>query len=890
MSVVVLYTTPNTQVKLTIKKGTLATFFQCVVLPQSLIECLGKVGSAINILIEIGEPLSQLHPTAELVFGLIKSVVAVFEKQKLCYEKLSDLFEKMASCLPYFKKMQKLRNFSNVQETIESILIHMEAALKVVLSHNTFSSLKQFFDFVVSSEADKFSDLSVKFDKLLDDYNLALQLDMAILQDQLVEQAAQNQVKEALEKLNYVQVIPGDQCLEKTRVSTLADIDIWAQNSTQPICWLSGPAGTGKSTIAATAALNFEETRKLAAFYTCRRDQKALGNPLQLWKNICYRLAIVYKPFGLKLAKVITDDLHFGSGAETISVLFQKLFKHPLSMLDAEPPHGPLIIVIDALDECGGEMDRVQLLTHLLELTRLCSWIKILITSRNNPEIQKYLQGQAQQIELNPAESGGDVATFIRVRYSQFELSDVEITKLIQAANGLFIWATTAFKYLEQSIDYNYTTQLLLGSQGHGSSRVYETLHNLYYMVLSTGIGSNPANLMIFHQIMPVVLLAAQPSSIYTLSKLTEYQTKVVENMVKKLHAVMIINSDKTVRILHPSFVEYLLNEQNHPEKLYWIDSYAGHSTLVGKCFDILKKELRFNMYDIPSSYALNKEVVGLEDKKHDLELSHIHYAALFWTFHLQACKEIATKQEDALVNLFGGPYTLYWIEVLGLHGRMYEALRSIQNINIGRLMTNETQELLSDLYHLLDLAKEVASVSIPHIYISCLAYMPQSCQLGKKILQHFDNIFKIQGMPDIWIPHHMVVGNHGSCVNAVAYSPSGRHVVSAAIDGTLKIWDANTGQLIGKPLQGHSTDVRCVAYSPDGNYVVSGAADNTVRVWDAKTGQPAVQPLEGHSDYVRSVACSPDASGKIACLYLALAFRLCFKELLTLKVVFRGL
>ncbi|TFK59949.1 hypothetical protein BDN72DRAFT_739937, partial [Pluteus cervinus] len=141
-----------------------------------------------------------------------------------------------------------------------------------------------------------------------------------------------------------------NECLENTRVSTLADIQDWAQKDLkQQVLWLCGPAGTGKSTIAATASLKFEESKTLAAFYTCRRDHKSLSNPLQLWRNICYMLAGVHKPFGVQVAGVIKSDSYLNSGTQTIHALFQKLFKQPLAVLD--PPLKPLVVVIDALDE-----------------------------------------------------------------------------------------------------------------------------------------------------------------------------------------------------------------------------------------------------------------------------------------------------------------------------------------------------------------------------------------------------------------------------------------------------------------------------------------------------------------------------------------------------------
>ncbi|TFK62575.1 hypothetical protein BDN72DRAFT_827356, partial [Pluteus cervinus] len=348
-----MYLIPNTSVKLGIKKGSLSTLLQQAVLPHSLIECLGRAETAIGLLSGIADTLGQLHPTVQLVVGLIKSVASILQEQKLCYEKLSALFQKMGSLLPYFQKIQKLESFANVQPIIQQILDHMQAALTMILNDTKSNSIKQFFDFAIwSQHATKFSDLSSKFDKLFGEFNTALQLDMATLQDKLVQFAHNSQVTRALEKLNYVEIVPGDQCLENTKVSTLADIQDWAHSIVDPVFWLHGPAGTGKSTIAATVASQLERDGRLAAFYTCRRDQKTLGNPLQLLRNICYRLAIVYKPFGQQMARVIENDAHFGSGGDTISSLFQKLFIKPLEMLTTEPSVVPLVIVIDALDEC----------------------------------------------------------------------------------------------------------------------------------------------------------------------------------------------------------------------------------------------------------------------------------------------------------------------------------------------------------------------------------------------------------------------------------------------------------------------------------------------------------------------------------------------------------
>ncbi len=107
---------------------------------------------------------------------------------------------------------------------------------------------------------------------------------------------------------------------------------------------------------------------------------------------------------------------------------------------------------------------------------------------------------------------------------------------------------------------------------------------------------------------------------------------------------------------------------------------------------------------------------------------------------------------------------------------------------------------------------------------------------------------------------------HHEAEVNSVAFSPNSKHIVSGSRDGTVRIWDAATGEPIGKALIGHTKSVNAVAFSPNGKRIVSGSSDylrtnkdNTVRIWDAATGQPIGQPLKGHTDVVKSVAYSPD-------------------------------
>src|SRR5262245_50389184 len=65
--------------------------------------------------------------------------------------------------------------------------------------------------------------------------------------------------------------------------------------------------------------------------------------------------------------------------------------------------------------------------------------------------------------------------------------------------------------------------------------------------------------------------------------------------------------------------------------------------------------------------------------------------------------------------------------------------------------------------------------------------------------------------------------------VLCVAFSPDGKTLASVGRDGTIKLWDVNTGKNIAV-LQGHNGDCWSVSFSPDGKTLASaGGKDKTI-------------------------------------------------------------
>jgi hypothetical protein len=467
-----------------------------------------------------------------------------------------------------------------------------------------------------------------------------------------------------------------EMCLAGTRQKLLADLFAWFDDvdpSRERVLWLNGLAGTGKTTVARTIATRAHKQGRLAAAFFFSRNIAVTRSSSAILPTVAYQLAHYQRLFRTAVCTAVSsdEDVRDRGIATQADVLFSNL-------RGVTVPDTPLLIVLDALDECylengceGG--DAVPLL--LAQFASVPS-IKILITSRVEDTLKHMFDGVANlalhNIEADIIQSNilhylkHALGEHARVRKLPLPFpTDDALHELVARSGKLFIYAATVVKWISDSkADPKLRLQQVLDQDVDEMAFQHKLLDGMYQQIITEAAqtSGNPLpHERALANVLSTVVLLQEPMHATALASLAG-EGQRAGAILPRLSAVILVDETAPVRLFHPSFPDFITDEGRCSDKRFLVMRVEGHLRLAIRCLEIMNAGLREN----PS--LPNNELVDLDLRLERAASPELCYACKYWHVHVRMAA-VTSPELVKLLEMFCTSHLLHWVELLSLLG-----------------------------------------------------------------------------------------------------------------------------------------------------------------------------------------------------------------------------
>ncbi|KIL56976.1 hypothetical protein M378DRAFT_423632, partial [Amanita muscaria Koide BX008] len=532
----------------------------------------------------------------------------------------------------------------------------------------------------------------------------------------------------------------------------------WATSSSESRMYiLSGLAGIGKSTVAYTIASRAADLNLLGASFFFSRDEVDRKNAEIFFTTIAYQLCVYNETFAKAIGDVLLTERGSAATTKDPHDQLRALILEPLRSI-AQSRSRPILIVVDALDECD-EKDAFSVLAGLSHLVRDLPSFKIILTTRPQPHLDRFLCNQSghkifrlQDIEEKIVDS--DIRLYlghclsleeVQKRYPQRQwcASGEEIDSLVGAAGRLFIIASTAVRFIFDKSASNPASQVqkLLRAFARylTPGTPFKDLDQFYTVILRNVVPENCDNddtVSRYQSVVGAIVFVQRPLPIFTLAQLINIDMVEIREVLDNLQSVISLGSDDVPRIYHKSFPDYLTDQARCKDRRLRIDAKICHIQIATRCFEIMDKRLKRNILGLGdlARFISNEDGIkedGITDEEIQEKIPpHLHYACVYCGNHLG----VANIEDEVLMNgleKFVDEHMLYWFEVLSLIGKLDSAhLTLLVVLKLLKSRSSDLHELLSDALRFIGKFYELIKRSALHTYYSALPFTPSDSLL----------------------------------------------------------------------------------------------------------------------------------------------------------------
>jgi hypothetical protein len=491
-------------------------------------------------------------------------------------------------------------------------------------------------------------------------------------------------------------------------VQLLEDVAKWMANTNdKTVFWLTGVAGTGKTTVAKSVADMASNGKQLVAAFFFSYSAADRRDYSKVIPTLAYQLA---RDAQLRPHVVAAIDLDKDITTFSMAVQAKKLL---VDVLGADPSSTEvrILIVLDALDECQRDSNHIHggdLIPVLLAALRDIPFVKVLLTSRPEASIErmfkrKDLQGATFTLALHRDIEKGMVRADI-ARYLDHELSKLrdaipdspefpaeeDMRILVERADTLFIYARTVVEYISDPLGRpDRRIAALIHAKPDQSGQRYDSLDALYTHILINAISlSTRSNAMNndLRSTLVALVLAQQPLTANGLAVMAGIDIDTCHECLRRISALLYYqhDTDEHVRLMHLSFSDFLLDPRRCSDlPFYVVDIASDHLRIVEHCLEDMNNRLRYDICQIRDPSLLNSEVLNLKGRLSEHVSESLRYACRFWVMHW--LQHIWTARSWSRIPLgldnLCAQRLLHWIEVLSLTGDLYDVQRVMPDL-----------------------------------------------------------------------------------------------------------------------------------------------------------------------------------------------------------------